>query len=260
MTAASLFLSHGSPMMILEDTPARRFIAGLGPNLGKPAAVVVASAHWLTPAPRVGGDPHPAKINDMSGFPAQLYRMTYQPAGAPALAERIVALLGDTAAVDPGRGIDHGIWSVMSLIWPDADIPVVPLSIQSDRSPRHHYEMGRRLASLAADGVLVIGSGAATHNLADYFHRAGDPATGQASRDFTDWLAQATQDGDIDALLDYRARAPAAIRAHPTDEHLLPFFVALGAAAGGRGERVHASLDGGSLAMDCYAFRLPESA
>ena len=254
MDVSPLFVSHGSPMMVLEDTPARRFLQGLGAQIGKPKAVLAVSAHWLTRLPTVGFAARPGKIDDMYGFPAELYQMVYAPPGMPALAARVAALLGPTARQDPDAGIDHGIWSVMSLIWPDADVPVVPLSVQPEAGARHHYDLGRRLRPLVEDGVLILGTGAATHNLNAYFGRAPTAPADPAMAEFTGWMADAIEAGRIDDLLDYRRLAPHAVAAHPTEEHLLPLFTALGAAAGGRGKRLHHGMDCGVLAMDAYGF------
>ena len=251
---ASLFLSHGSPMMVLEDTPARRFLLDLGRRIDKPKAVLAVSAHWPSRVPTVGSDPWPDKINDMSGFPQVLYQMTYAPPGAPEVAARAADLLGEATRRDPHAGIDHGIWSVMSLLWPDADVPVAPLSVQPQENAKHHYDLGIRLRPLAEEGVLILGTGAATHNLRDYFSRPEGAPVDAGMVEFTDWMALAVEAGRIDDLLDYRRWAPHAVRAHPTDEHLLPFFTALGASETGRGQRLHHSLDGGSLAMDAYGF------
>ncbi|MBI3446618.1 MAG: dioxygenase [Magnetospirillum sp.] len=255
MDYQSLFLSHGSPMMVLEDSPARRFLQSLGPRLGKPPAVIAMSAHWPSRVPVLGFAAWPDKINDIYGFPPDLYQLEYAPPGAPEIAARAADLLGGNVRRDPGAGIDHGIWSVMSLIWPEADVPVVPLSVQPDASPAHHFEIGRRLRPLAEDGVLILGTGAATHNLKDYFRRPAEAPADAGTVAFTQWLAEATGDGDTGALLEYRRLAPHAIHAHPTDEHLLPFFAALGASRDGRGDRLHQSLDSGILAMDAYGFR-----
>jgi len=253
MAYSTLFLSHGSPMMVLEYTPARRFILGLRAALGKPRAVLAVSAHWATRNPAVGFAALPDKIDDMTGFPDELYRMTYAPPGAPDLAAAAADLLGEGTRRDPGRGIDHGIWSVMSLIWPEADVPVVPISVQPEAGAAHHYQLGRRLRPLAEDGVLVLGTGAATHNLRAYFSRPPGAPDDPGTLAFTGWLAEQTERGEVAALLDYRAQAPQAVAAHPTDEHLLPFFAALGAASG-PGRRLHHSLDAGVLAMDCYGW------
>jgi 4,5-DOPA dioxygenase extradiol len=255
MDVTTLFLSHGSPMMILQDTPARRFLVELGRSMAKPRAVICASAHWPTREPVLGFAAWPDKINDIYGFPAELYQLSYAPPGAPAIAARAADLLGPACRRDPGAGIDHAIWSVMSLMWPEADIPVVPLSVQPGAGPSHHYAVGRALAPLADDGVLIMGSGAATHNLGDYFRRRDDAADEPRVAEFIDWMAETAERGDAAALLDYRARAPHAEYNHPTDEHLLPLFVALGAAANGKATRLHRSIDSGIVAMDAYGFR-----
>ena len=254
MEFTTLFVSHGSPMMVLEDTPARRFLLELGARIGKPEAVIAVSAHWLTPTPTLGCAAWPDKIDDMYGFPPELYRMAYAPPGAPAVAARAAELLGTVTRKDPGAGIDHGIWSVMSLLWPDADVPVVPLSVQPEDGARQHYRLGQRLCPLADDGVLILGTGAATHNLDDYFRRPADAPIDAAMAEFTGWLAEAAAAGRIEDLVEYRARAPHAVRAHPSEEHLLPLFTALGAAATGRGRRLHHSMESGVLAMDAYGF------
>lgn len=250
----SLYLSHGSPMMLLRDTPTRRFLTELGRTLPKPGAVICVSAHWNTVEPALGFAAWPEKINDIYGFPPELYQMVYEPPGAPGVAAAAAERIGPACRRDPGAGIDHAVWSVMSLMWPEADVPVVPMSVQPDADASHHYFLGRRLAPLTAEGVLVIGSGAATHNLSEYSRRPDEMPVDPAVAAFTDWLAQTAEAGDVAALLDYRERAPFAERNHPTDEHLLPFFVALGAAAGGRGRRLHAWVDSGVLAMDSYGF------
>ena len=163
--------------------------------------------------------------------------------------------------LDPRQGLDHGAWVPLRLLYPEADIPVVPLSIQPMLGPRHQYDVGRALAPLRNEGVLVIGSGSITHNLHDF--RAGFSEEHEAPyvRPFIGWIEQALAAGDVDALLDYRRQAPFAERAHPTDEHLLPLFVALGAAGErARAERIDAGIDLGFLAMDAYRFDSAPSA
>ncbi|BAE49029.1 DODA-type extradiol aromatic ring-opening family dioxygenase [Paramagnetospirillum magneticum] len=255
MDVTTLFLSHGSPMMVLEDTPTRRFLKELGRRLPRPPAVIAVSAHWQTAEPVLGFAAWPDKINDIYGFPPELYQLAYAPPGAPEVAARAADRLGAACRRDPGAGIDHSIWSVMSLMWPEADVPVVPMSVQPEAGASHHYFLGRRLAPLVAEGVLVIGSGAATHNLEDYFRRKTTEAVEPAVVEFTDWLAATAERGDVAALLDYRVRAPHALRNHPTEEHLLPLFVALGASAHGEAVRLHHDVDSGVLAMDAYGFR-----
>ena len=195
----------------------------------------------------------PRTIHDFAGFPRELYEIRYPAPGAPELAQRIVALLADAglaAATDARWGLDHGAWVPLALMYPQADIPVVQLALQPALGPRHHFELGRALAPLREEGVLILGSGGATHNLREL--GAPDTPPPPWARGFSDWLEQTVGVGDDAALLDYRARAPQAARNHPSEEHLLPLFVAAG--AGGRGRRVHTSTTYGSLMMDFYRF------
>lgn len=248
----SLFLSHGSPLSCFQDSPARDFMLDLGTKLAKPKAVLAVSAHWTTAAPAVGAAATPETVHDFYGFPDFLYQKRYPAPGDAALAAQAAQLLD--AEIVPDQGLDHGIWSVMSLLWPDADVPVIPIAVQPKATPRHHYELGLRLRPLIADGALLLGTGAATHNLRAYMSGAGAGGPQPWVTAFTDWLAETTAKGDIEALLDYRARAPYARENHPTDEHLLPFFTALGASAHSQGSRIHDSVEYGVIAMDNYSF------
>src|SRR5262249_48357910 len=162
MSMPTLFVSHGSPTLILENAPARAFLASLGSQLPRPTAIVAVSAHWDTDLPAVSLAHKPATIHDFYGFPEALYRLRYEAPGAPQLAERVARLTG--AAHDPHRGLDHGAWVPAMLAWPSADIPIFQLSIQPQESPAHHLALGRKLAPLREEGVLVMGSGSATHN------------------------------------------------------------------------------------------------
>ena len=186
-------------------------------------------------------------------IPEALYQLRYDPPGAPKLAERVAKLTG--AAHDPHRGLDHGAWVPAMLAWPAADIPIFQLSIQPQESPAHHLALGRKLAALREEGVLVMGSGSATHNLRALV-RGGQPAEPEPwAQAFDDWLAEAVAKGDEEALADYRGRAPYAREAHPTDEHFLPLHVAYGAAGeGARGKPLHRSFTLGNLSMASYAF------
>jgi 4,5-DOPA dioxygenase extradiol len=236
---------------------AGRVWAALGQTL-RPRAVVVASAHWETALPMVTGNPKPQTIHDFGGFPAELYAIQYPARGAPALAEEIVGLLkqaGITAGIDGCRGLDHGAWVPLRHMFPDADVPIVQLSVQPERGTAHHVELGRALAPLAADNVLIVGSGHATHNLRDFFSARPGSSTSTYARDFAEWLHARLSSRDVDALVRYRDVAPSAERAHPTEEHFLPLFVAWGAAGEGvRSERIFEGLERGALSMDSYAF------
>ena len=254
----SLYISHGSPMTALQPGATGARLAELAQALPRPTAIVIASAHWLAHAPLVGGAAQPDTIHDFHGFPSELYQLHYPAAGAPALAARVVDLLDEAGLaprLEPQRGLDHGVWVPLHLLYPAADIPVVPLSIQPGLGPAHQYAVGRALAPLRGEGVLLIGSGSITHNLHDF--AAGYSAQREAPyvRPFTGWIEQKLATGDTGALLDYRRRAPFAQRAHPTDEHLLPLFFALGAAGdGAQAQRIDAGIDLGFLAMDIYRF------
>ncbi|WP_142848595.1 class III extradiol ring-cleavage dioxygenase [Telmatospirillum sp. J64-1] len=247
MSLPTLFISHGSPMLLIEDSPAHRFLAGLGRDLPRPSAILVASAHWATPSPAVSAAALPETIHDFRGFPRELYDARYPAPGAPELAAKAAALL--EAGLDEGRGLDHGAWIPLALAWPEADIPVLQVSLQPHLGPAHHLELGHRLKPLRDEGVLILASGALTHNLRDYF-TGGDG--GGWVEDFSTWIGDAVEQGRVEDLLDYRRRAPWAERNHPTEEHLLPLFLALGAASG-PGRIIHRSRDK-SLAMDSFRF------
>lgn len=255
----TIFLSHGSPMLALQDSPARRFLQGLGKSLARPTAIVVVSAHWETRgAPVVSLAPQPRTIHDFGGFPRALFEMRYPAPGAPAAAGRAAALL-ESAGFEVGRslerGLDHGAWVPLSLMYPDADLPVTQLSIVQGASPAEQERMGLALAALRHEGVLVVGSGSLTHNLYEIRGQGTDVPVPQWVSQFEAWMKARLDAGDRAALLDYRSQAPFAERNHPTDEHLLPLFVAMGAAGpSARATRLHASVEHGVLAMDAYAF------
>jgi 4,5-DOPA dioxygenase extradiol len=253
MSMPTVFVSHGSPTLILGDSPARAFLATLGKQLPRPTAIVAVSAHWDTDMPAVSLARRPDTIHDFYGFPDALYRLRYAAPGAPELAERVAKLTG--AAHDAHRGLDHGAWVPAMLGWPEADIPIFQLSVQPNESPAHHIALGRKLSALREEGVLVMGSGSATHNLRALVRGGGDSEPEPWAQEFDDWLAAAVETGDEAALADYRAQAPNAVDAHPTDEHFLPLHVAYGAAgAGARGRALHRSFTLGNLSMASYAF------
>jgi 4,5-DOPA dioxygenase extradiol len=257
-TLPSLYISHGSPMTALHPGQVGERLTELAKAMPKPKAIVIATAHWLAHQPTVGGATQPETIHDFYGFPRELFEIRYPAPGAPELAEQIaqrLARAGLSARIDPTHGLDHGAWVPLRPLYPHADIPVVPLSIQPNQGPAHQYAVGRALAPLRDQGVLVIGSGSITHNLHDF--RAGYSEEREAPyvRPFIGWIEQKIQAGDTGALLDYRRQAPFAERAHPTDEHLLPLYVALGAAGEHvTARRIDAGIDLGFLAMDIYRF------
>ena len=259
MTALpALFISHGAPTLPLEDSPARHFIESLGAKLPKPRAILAVSAHWETAHPAVSTAEKPETIHDFHGFPQALYALRYPAPGAPQLAHRVVELLGTkgmSVAIDPNRGLDHGAWTPLLLMYPQADIPVTQLSIQSHQGPEYHWRIGEALRPLREEGVLVVASGSATHNLREFRANARDGETASWALAFGEWLADTLEHGRTDDLLHYRARAPEAARNHPTDEHLLPVFVAAGAGTPRvPAKRIHSSYAYGVIGMDAYRF------
>jgi 4,5-DOPA dioxygenase extradiol len=252
----SVFLSHGSPMHALEPGAAGDAWKALGRRLGKPQAIVIASAHWETNLPMLTGNPKPETIHDFYNFPEPLYRLRYPSPGAPQLAQRAQALLkaaGFTAAIDGCRGLDHGAWSPLLHMYPEADVPVVELAVQPPLGTRHHIAVGRALRKLSEEGVLIIGSGHMTHNLRDWARGAGAPQA--YATNFQSWVKGLIEAHDYDRLADYRSLSPDGVRSHPTDEHFLPLFVALGAAPDNtRAERIFDDVEAGVLAMDAYVF------
>lgn len=267
-TLAPLFLSHGSPMTALEPGAAGAFWQRLGPAIaagaGRPRAILAISAHSLAREPVLLAAARHTTVHDFSGFPDALYQLRYDAPGAPELAGRVAALVQAAGlpvqSVDEG-GLDHGIWAPLRFVWPEADIPVLPLAFPPDWSPARLFALGQALAPLTREGVLVYGSGSLTHNLRLVF--GGRPPLDAPEiaecAAFRAWFAQRGAAADWPALLDYRRQAPHAALMHPTDEHLLPFYVAAGAAAPAGSaapvaQRLHASLTYGCLAMDAYAF------
>ena len=259
---SALFVPHGAPTFALNPGAAGAALSTLAATLPLPRAIVIVSAHWDTAVPTVGFAERPETIHDFWGFPEELYGLRYPATGCREASEEVVAALksaGLTVATDTQRGLDHGAWVPLRLMFPDAEVPVIPVSIQSRGGPEAAYQLGQALAPLAAKGFLIIASGNVTHNLRDYQMAARSGGqTPVYVRQFTDWLADRLAAKDIDALLDYRRQAPGGMQAHPSDEHLLPLYVALGAGGeNARAERFHAGIDDYVIAMDAYAF-LPQ--
>lgn len=259
MTSAalpSLFVSHGAPTLALDPGETGAFWERLARELPRLEAVLCVSAHWTTAEPAVNAAPRNATIHDFYGFPEPLYRIAYPAPGAPELAERVAGLIADAGlpvAVDGTRGLDHGAWVPLRSMYPAADIPTIQLSVQPDRDAPWHYRLGAALAPLREEGVLILASGGAVHNLRGLvWEGGGTPAWAQA---FDDWLAEALAAGREAELLDWTHRAPHPRQAHPTPEHFLPLFVAWGAAGqGARGTRLHQGFTLGSLSMAAFRF------
>lgn len=264
MTTAfpSLFVPHGAPTFALNPGAAGAALKAIAQTLARPRAIIIVSAHWETEIPTVGTAAQLETIHDFWGFPDALYEIRYPATGCREAAEEVavvIALAGLPVASNPQRGLDHGAWVPLRMMFPDADIPVIPLSLQSHGGAEQAYRLGQALAPLAEQGFLIIGSGNITHNLRDYQMASRNSGKIPAYvREFADWLAERSDEKDLRALLNYRQEAPGAVQAHPSDEHLLPFYVALG--AGGPNavaDRIHAGIDDYVIAMDAYSF-LPQ--
>ena len=255
----ALFVSHGSPMLAIQDSPARQFLQSLGKSLPRPKAIAVVSAHWESlGAPAVSFAERPETIHDFGGFPGELFEIEYPAHGTPEIAGRVATLLemaGYPVQRSFDRGLDHGAWVPLRLMYPDADIPTFQVSVVRGASPAEHERLGKALCSLRDEGVLVFGSGSLTHNLYEFRGQRIDAPVPSWVSDFGAWMKAALHSNQREALLDYRRQAPFAAKNHPTEEHLLPLFVAMGAAGDDRAARqLHASYEYGVLAMDVYAF------
>ena len=265
----SLFVSHGSPMIALEPGAAGAFMQRLGPRIdatfGRPRAIVSVSAHTAARMPVLLAAPRHEAIYDFGGFDPKLQTLRYDAPGAPALAPRIAELLaaaGIAVQTVPEGGLDHGAWTALRYIYPAAEIPILPLAFVPNQPPAEQFRLGEALAPLAREGVLVLGSGSITHNLRRIFSNGLRAPTDQPeipeSAAFRRWMHERSAARDWDTLFAYRSRAPHAVDMHPTDEHLLPWYVAAG--AGGRDAapvRLHDSVTLGSLGMDAYACGAP---
>lgn len=267
-TLPSIFVSHGSPMIALEPGAAGAFLQRLGPAIdstfGRPRAIVVASAHTLAHTNAVLGGATHAAVYDFGGFPDALFRLRYDAAGDAALAADVakrLAAAGLDAPLRSDTGLDHGIWTALRYLYPDAGVPVVPVAMRPMDSPAQQMALGAALRPFADDGVLVLGTGSFTHNLRRVFAGRSISASGDGEAETADsaafrgWMHERTMARDWAALADYRRLAPHAVEMHPSDEHLLPFYVAAGAAAAdATPARLHASVIFGCLGMDAYAF------
>lgn len=263
----ALFISHGAPLFAIEPGESGPALTRLGERLKGLAGaslrgIVIMSPHWMARSPAVMTNPKPTTWHDFGGFPQALYQLDYPASGAPDLADEVIRLLrtqGIEAQPDPKRPFDHGAWVPLMHLFPRADVPVVQVALPAGWGPAQVYAMGQALQPLRERGVLVVGTGSMTHNLAEFFggQRQPEPYVTEFSR----WIEAAIERGDLAALLDYRRQAPHAQRAHPGDDHFLPLFFALGAGGFGAGEPpvqpgyITREVTYGILAMD--SFTLP---
>ena len=260
-TAPSLFISHGSPMFALEPGVLGPNLRTVGQALRGIRAVLVVSPHWQTRGVRVGTSAAPETIHDFGGFPSPLYQLQYPAPGAPELAQdaaRLLAQVGFEVTLDNRRGLDHGAWVPLRYLFPQADMPVFQVSLPHDIDAAGALRLGQALASLRERGVLVLASGSLTHNLYEFRQHIRDP---EYAQEFADWIGDAVAARDVEALVDYRRRAPHAQRAHPSEEHFLPLLVAVGASADTDAPRlVEGGMTYGVLSMDSFVFGLPDAA
>lgn len=254
----ALFVSHGSPMIMFEPSPAREFLAGLAGQVERPDAIVMVSAHHDMAEAVVTSGRELSTIHDFGGFPQKLFDLRYPAMGDPALAEEVAGLVagaGHQVFLDRERGLDHGAWVPLMLGWPEAKVPVVQLSISSAHAPEWHHRIGEAIAPLRERNVLIMGSGSLTHNLRAVFAegRDHDAPVPDWTAEFADWVNERLAAGDTAAVLNAVEQAPSAERNHPTMDHILPLFTAMGA-GGRKAERLHHSYTYGVLAMDAYRF------
>jgi 4,5-DOPA dioxygenase extradiol len=251
----SLYISHGSPMLALEPGASGPALARLAAEIPRPKAIVIVSAHWESNELLVSGNPQPETWHDFGGFPKALFEVQYPAPGDPRLAAEVTELLktaGFPARIDNNRPFDHGVWVPLSLMYPQADIPIVQVSLPTRSGPALQTRVGHALASLREHGVLLIGSGSITHNLRELDWHAGPESVEPWALAFRDWMIEKLEANDEAALHDYRAQAPHAVRNHPSDEHLLPLYFAR--AAGGPFSIAHQGFTMGALGMDIYRF------
>jgi 4,5-DOPA dioxygenase extradiol len=242
-------------MLALEPGASGPALARLAADIAKPKAIVMVSAHWESNELLVSGNPQPETWHDFGGFPQALFDVQYPAPGDPLLAADVVTLLKAAdlpARLDTKRPFDHGVWVPLTLMYPQADIPVVQVSLPTRGGPALQTRVGHALASLREQGVLLIGSGSITHNLRELDWHAGPESVEPWAKSFRDWMIEKLAANDEAALHDYRQQAPNAVRNHPSDEHLLPLYFARG--AGGEFSIAHQGFTMGALGMDIYRF------
>jgi 4,5-DOPA dioxygenase extradiol len=261
----ALFISHGAPLFAIDAGASGPALTRLGQRIKQPAGaglrgVVIMSPHWMAREPAIMSTPMPQTWHDFGGFPPELYELDYPASGAPELAGEVAQLLGEhgiAVQADAKRPFDHGAWVPLMHLFPQADVPVVQLALPAGWGPQQVYAMGQALQPLRERGVLLVGTGSMTHNLAEFF--GGQREAAPYVLEFSRWVEAAIGRGDLAALLDYRKQAPHAERAHPGDDHFLPLFFALGAGGFGQGqsplqpEYVSREVMYGILAMDSFA-------
>ena len=248
-----LFVGHGSPMNAIEDNAFASAWKELGRSLPRPEAILSVSAHWVTDGTRINDEEHPKTIYDMYGFPPELYRVKYDAPGSPETAREAIRLAGREVMADNSWGIDHGTWSVLHRMYPQADIPVCQLSIDSRASAEEHYRIGQALRSLRDSGVLIMGSGNVVHNLRRIsWDMEGGYSWAYA---FDDYILEKITHRQFGDVIDYRSAGESAEMAFPTTEHFFPLLYVLGASQPDDGIRIlNHSCTMGALSMTSYVF------
>jgi 4,5-DOPA dioxygenase extradiol len=253
----ALFIGHGSPMMAIEDNGCGVFLSNYGKVIGRPEAIVLFTAHWETEVLTISAlEGRYSTIHDFGGFPQSLFDMRYSAPGSVELAEQVGKRLGDQGIpvqYDNRRGLDHGTWVVLSRLYPDADIPVVQISVQPFQTNEYQYRVGEALRGLGAEDILVIGSGATVHNFQQMRWGGGEPE--QWAIDFDDWLVDRMTARDLDSLFRYEELAPNARKAVPRPEHFVPLYIAFGNGdPENKPEVIHRSYEMGTLSYICMKF------
>lgn len=254
-----LFVPHGAPTFALNPGAAGAAMSDMAQKLSPPRAIVVVSPHWETRIPTVSVSTQLETIHDFYGFPQELYKIQYPATGCPEVAKEVAAALriaGFDVADDSQHGLDHGAWQPLRQMFPDADVPIVPLSMQTHAGPVHAFKLGRALAPLTEKNIWVIASGNITHNLRDWQLAAstGGQTPAYVHR-FADWVQDKLSSHDTTALLNYRQHSADGRQAHPSEDHLLPLFVAIGAAGEGASPQAfYRGVNDYVIAMDGYAF------
>jgi 4,5-DOPA dioxygenase extradiol len=263
-TLRSLFVSHGAPTYALEPGTAGPQLTSLGVSIVPPKAIVIISPHWMTSSIKVSSVVQPKTIHDFSGFPNELQLIQYPAPGDPQLAAQVVELLRKhawSADLDASWGLDHGAWVPLRYLFPNANIPVLQVSMPLDLDAVSAWKLGEDLGALADQGVLIIGSGSLTHNLYEFGLFGPDPEPYVVQ--FVDWIRTQLKSNSVKNVVQWQQHAPFADRAHPSDEHFLPLLIAAGAGAYGNNNGTnntvnHEVLDGGirygMLSMESYAF------
>lgn len=254
-TAPTLFISHGAPTFALAPGDLGSRLGQLGQALDNVRAIVAVSPHWETTELRVSSNRVPETIHDFYGFPQELYALQYPASGSPDIANIVADMLRSARLqiqLDPDRGMDHGVWVPLRYLRPQADIPVVCVSLPFDTTPAGAWQLGRALAPLRKLGFLLLGTGSLTHNLGE-FRGSATSEIAPYVKEFSGWIQDHIDQRDLTSLLQYRSLAPHAVRAHPTEEHLLPLFVALGATSDqDRFDVISSEVRYGMLSMASY--------